>query len=456
MWISVQQLLKVGSYDIPPGFCQVSMIPVILSITIFIAVLILIFSEKVNRTIVAMVGATIMVISGIYLGFYNQEQAIEVVDFNTLGLLIGMMILVGLLEPTGFFQYLAVLAAKISKGKPVRLLIFLTAVTSLVSMVLDNVTTVVLIAPVTILICEILGFNTRPFLISEAILSNIGGMATLVGDPPNILIASAADLVFTDFLRNSLPIVLITWFVSILVLNYLFRNDLRSSKNVDYADVIANLNPKEAIKEPKIVIKVLIMVAVALVGFLMEDRINLEISIIAIGSASLALLWVNPAKIRDVLNLVEWDVLIFFSSLFILVGGLENAGVLHILAQTILSFGNLDPVVFGLSLLWTVAILSAIVDNIPITIALIPVILELETMGINVTHLWWALAFGAGLGGNGTIIGSTANVIVTSLSERTRFPITPMLWNKRGLPIMFISLLVVSVLYTLFFFLVGF
>ena len=281
-------------------------------------------------------------------------------------------------------------------------------------------------------------------------------MSTLVGDPPNILIASAADLVFTDFLRNSLPIVLITWVVSILVLKYLFRNDLQSSKNVDYADVIANLNPKEAIKEPKIVFKVLIMVAIALAGFLMEDRINLEISIIAIGSASLALLWVNPAKIRDVLNLVEWDVLIFFSSLFILVGGLESAGVLHILAQTILSFGNLDPVVFGLSLLWTVAILSAIVDNIPITIALIPVILELETLGINVTHLWWALAFGAGLGGNGTIIGSTANVIVTSLSERTRFPITPMLWNKRGLPIMFISLLVVSVLYTLFFFLIGF
>ncbi len=432
------------------------MTPIILSIIIFVAVLILIFSEKVNRTIVAMVGASLMVIMGIYFGFYNQEQAIEVVDFNTLGLLIGMMILVGLLEPTGFFQYLAVLAAKISKGKPVRLLVFLTAVTSLLSMVLDNVTTVVLIAPVTILICEILGFNTRPFLISEAILSNIGGMATLVGDPPNILIASAADLVFTDFLRNSLPIVIITWLISIVVLNYLFRNDLRTSKNIDYADVIAQLNPKEAIKEPKIVFKVLVMVAVALIGFLMEDQLNLEISVIAIGSASLALFWVNPAKIRDVLNLVEWDVLIFFSSLFILVGGLEYAGVLHILAQAVLSIGNLHPVVFGLSLLWIVALLSAIVDNIPMTIALIPVILELETMGINVAHLWWALAFGAGLGGNGTIIGSTANVIVTSLSERTRHPITPMLWNKRGLPIMFISLLVVSILYTGFFFLFGF
>lgn len=431
-------------------------LPEIISILIFITVLIFIFSEKVNRTIVAMVGATLMVVSGIYFGFYNQEQAIEVVDFNTLGLLIGMMILVGLLEPTGFFQFLAVMAAKISKGKPIRLLIFLTAVTSIVSMVLDNVTTVVLIAPVTILICEILGYNTRPFLISEAILSNIGGMATLVGDPPNILIASAANFTFTDFLRNALPIVLVTWFVTIVVLNYLFRKELQSSKNIDNGVLVAQLNPKEAIKEPKIVFKVLVMIAIALLGFIFEDLLNLDPSIIAIGASSLALLWVNPAKVKEVFNLVEWDVLIFFSSLFILVGGLENAGVLHYLAQAILSIGNLHPVILGLSLLWIVALLSAIVDNIPITIAMIPVILELETMGIPVAPLWWALAFGAGLGGNGTIIGSTANVIVTSLSERTRYPISPMLWNKKGLPVMFISLTVVSGLYVLFFFLVGF
>lgn len=433
-----------------------SFLPVIISILIFIIVLIFIFSEKVNRTIVAMVGATLMVVAGIYFGFYNQEQAIEVVDFNTLGLLIGMMILVGLLEPTGFFQYLAVVAAKISKGKPVRLLILLTAVTSLVSMVLDNVTTVVLIAPVTILICEILGYNTRPFLISEAILSNIGGIATLVGDPPNILIASAANFTFNDFLRNSLPIVLITWLITILVLNYLFRKELLTSKNIDNALVVAQLNPKEAIKEPKIVKKILVMILIALIGFIFENRIHLEPSVIAIGASSLALLWVNPSKVKDVLNLVEWDVLIFFSSLFILVGGLENAGVLHFLAQAIISIGHLHLVILGVSLLWIVALFSAIVDNIPITIALIPVILELETMGITVAPLWWALAFGAGLGGNGTIIGSTANVIVTSLSERTRYPITPMLWNKKGLPVMFISLSVVSGLYVLFFFLIGF
>jgi Na+/H+ antiporter NhaD/arsenite permease-like protein len=403
-----------------------------------------------------MVGATLMVVAGIYFGFYNQEQAVEVVDFNTLGLLIGMMILVGLLEPTGFFQFLAVMAAKISKGKPIRLLIFLTAVTSLVSMVLDNVTTVVLIAPVTILICEILGYNTRPFLISEAILSNIGGMATLVGDPPNILIASAANFTFVDFLRNALPIVLVTWLVTIIVLNYLFRKELQSSKIIDNGAVVAQLNPKEAIKEPKIVFIVLVMIAIALIGFIFEDLIKLEPSVIAIGASSLALLWVNPSKVKEVFNLVEWDVLVFFSSLFILVGGLENAGVLHYLAQAILSIGNLHPVILGVSLLWIVALLSAIVDNIPITIAIIPVISELETMGIPVAPLWWALAFGAGLGGNGTIIGSTANVIVTSLSDRTRYPITPMLWNKKGLPVMFISLTVVSGLYVLFFFLFGF
>jgi Na+/H+ antiporter NhaD/arsenite permease-like protein len=430
--------------------------PIIFSILLFLTVLILIFSEKVNRTIVAMVGATLMVIIGNFMGFYNQQQAVEVVDFNTLGLLIGMMILVGLLEPTGFFQYLAVLAAKISKGKPVRLLILLGAITSIVSMVLDNVTTVVLIAPVTILICEILGFNTQPFLISEAILSNVGGIATLVGDPPNILIASAANLSFVDFLRNSMPIVLVTWFVSLAVINYLFRKELRVSNHVDNLTVVTKLSPNEAIKQPKIVIKVIVMIAIALIGFLFEDFLNLAPSVIAIGAASLALLWVNPARVRDVFNLVEWDVLIFFSSLFIMVGGLEHAGVLHLLAQAIPKSSDLHPVLMGVSLLWIVAILSAIVDNIPITIALIPVIHELGTMGINVTPLWWALAFGAGLGGNGTIIGSTANVIVTSLSERTRNPISPMLWNKKGLPVMIISCLVASGLYVLFFFFIGF
>lgn len=432
------------------------MSPTILTTLIFIIVLILIFSEKVNRTIVAMVGATLMVILGITLGFYNQEQAVEVVDFNTLGLLIGMMIMVGLLEPTGFFQYLAILAAKISKGKPFYLLVLLGAVTSIVSMVLDNVTTVVLIAPVTILICEILGYNSRPFLISEAILSNIGGIATLVGDPPNILIASAANFTFVDFLRNSLPIVLIIWLVSLAVINLLFRNDLRSLNQQENSNLISQLSPKEAIKEPKIVYKVLTMIMIALIGFLVEEIIQLEPSIIAIGAASLALLWVNPKKVREVFNLVEWDVLFFFSSLFILVGGLENAGVLHMLVQMIPTDGNLHPVLLGVILLWIVAILSAIVDNIPITIALIPVIQELGMMGIDVTHLWWALAFGAGLGGNGTIIGSTANVIVTSLSERTRHPISPMLWNKKGLPVMVVSCLVASGLYVLFYFFIGF
>lgn len=432
------------------------MLPTILTSFIFIIVLILIFSEKVNRTVVAMVGATFMVIIGIVFGFYQQEQAVEVVDFNTLGLLIGMMIMVGLLEPTGFFQYLAILAAKISKGKPVYLLVLLGAVTSLVSMVLDNVTTVVLIAPVTILICEILGYNTRPFLISEALLSNIGGIATLVGDPPNILIASAANFTFVDFLRNSLPIVLFTWLVSLVTINFLFRNDLRSINHQENSKLITQLIPKEAIKEPKIVFKILLMILLALVGFLVEDSIQLEPSIIAIGAASLALLWVNPKKVRDVFNLVEWDVLFFFTSLFILVGGLENAGVLHMLVQIIPTDGNLHPVLLGIILLWVVAILSAIVDNIPITIALIPVIQELSMMGLDVTHLWWALAFGAGLGGNGTIIGATANVIVTSLSERTRHPISPRLWNKRGLPVMIISCLVVSGLYVIFYFFIGF
>ena len=213
------------------------MIEQIVSTAVFVIALSLIFSEKVNRTIVAFTGATIMILVGIYMGFYNQELAIEIIDFNTLGLLLGMMLLVALLEPTGFFQYLAVWVGKISRGRPIRLLILLGTVTTLLSMVLDNVTTVVLIAPVTILICEILGISAQPFLISEALLSNTGGVGTMVGDPPNILIASAAGFTFNDFLVHSLPIVIITWFVALGTLRFLFRKDL--GKKVDPENIEA-------------------------------------------------------------------------------------------------------------------------------------------------------------------------------------------------------------------------
>ncbi len=420
----------------------------ILATLIFIVCLALIFTDKLNRAIAALGGAVIMVVLGLVLGFYSEEEAVASVDANTLGLLLGMMILVALLEPTGFFQYLAVWVARLSKGRPVRLLVLLGAVTSIMSMFLDNVTTVVLIAPVTILICEILGLNPQPFLISEALLSDTAGVSTLVGDPPNVLIASAAGLSFVDFLTHALPIVIVVWLIALLMIRLLFRKELAVIP--ENSDAVLEFNPNEALKDRKTAVKVLIVIGGAILLFLFEEFLHIRPSLIALGAAAAGLIVVQP-DINALLKRVEWDVLLFFGALFVMVGGMEQAGVMRELSSLITKGGSLPPVVLGLVLLWVVAIASAFIDNIPITIALIPVVLDLAAAGINPNPLWWALAFGAGFGGNGTIIGSTANVVVASLSERTRHPITPAIWNKRGLPVMLATCAAASILYILFF-----
>ena len=423
------------------------MTAILVSSFIFFGALGLIFSDKVHRTIVALLGAAAMIGSGMILGFYSETQAIETLDVNTLGLLLGMMILVALLQPTGFFQYIAILIGKLSKGRPVRLMVLLGMTTTLLSMFLDNVTTVVLIAPVTILICEIMGFSPLPFLMAEAILSNTGGVATLVGDPPNILIASAAGFSFNDFLIHSLPIVLLVWLVALFMLWRMFLPTF-SVEQKDKLEILSALNPSEALIDKKTAIKVILIVALTIVLFLLEEILHMSPAFVAMLAASIALFWVQPV-IRDVLHHVEWDILIFFGALFVMVGGMEAAGVLTIISNVIAKGAFLPPVLQGVILLWLVAGLSAVVDNIPITIALIPVIHGLEANGMSVTHLWWALAFGAGFGGNGTIIGSTANIVVASLSERTRTPITPGIWIKKGLPIMLATSFMASLLYGL-------
>lgn len=422
------------------------MIPQILTSFIFLASLWLIFSEKLNRTIVGLLGAVLMIGFGKFLHFYDETQAISAVDFNTLGLLLGMMTLVALLEPTGFFQFLAVWAGRVSRGRPVVLLVMLGTVTTVVSMFLDNVTTVVLIAPVTILICEILGVNPTPYLMAEALLSDTGGVSTLVGDPPNVLIASAAGFSFNDFLTHSLPIVIVAWFVALWLLRYLFRREL--SIRPPHADVVLSLNPRESLEDPVTIRRVLIVLGGAVILFFLEEPLGLSPAFVALSAATVALVWVRP-EINEVLRRIEWSVLVFFGALFVMVGGLEASGVLGGVVNLLDKLHTIPPVTFGLILLWFSAGLSAFVDNVPITIALIPVLQGLEAHGVNVQPLWWALAFGAGFGGNGTIIGSTANIIVASISERTRTPITSRLWNKRGLPVMLATCFVASVLYVI-------
>jgi Na+/H+ antiporter NhaD/arsenite permease-like protein len=429
------------------------MLPPILTSLVFLTCLALIFSDRLNRTIAAMAGAVLMVILGLAFGFYTEEQAIASIDFNTLGLLLGMMILVSLLEPTGFFQYLAILVGKRSGGKPVRLLILLGAITTVMSMFLDNVTTIVLIVPVTILICEIVGLSPQPYLMAEALLSDTGGVATLVGDPPNILIGSAAGLSFMDFLIYSFPIVFVVWFVALGMLRYLFRKEF--SKTPSNIDALAELNPADALVDRRTARKVVLVIAGAILFFLLEEILHVRPALVAIGAAAVALVWIQPS-IQETLERIQWDVLVFFAALFAMIGGLEAAGVLQSLANLIVNNAQVSTLALGLILLWVVAILSAFIDNVPITISLIPVIQGLSNSGIPAAPLWWALVFGAGFGGNGTIIGSTANMVVASLSEKTRHPITPAVWNKRGLPVMIGTCLVASILYYIMFSLLGF
>lgn len=423
-----------------------TIIPAIISIVIFFGSLILIFSEKLHRTITAIAGAALMVTLGRVLGFYSEEAALEAIDFNTLGLLLGMMILVAMLEPTGFFQYLAVLAARSSKGNPKRLFILLGIITTVLSMFLDNVTTVVLIAPVTILICEIVGISVLPFLVSEALLSNTGGVATLVGDPPNVLIGSAAGFSFNDFLIYSMPIVLVSWAGAVFLLQYLFRKEL--SKQPRSVKAIMQLNPAETLNEPLIARRILIVLGGAILFFFVHHALHVSPSLVALTAAAIALVWVQP-DLQEVFKHIEWSVLIFFGALFVMVGGLEHAGVMDSIIGLLEQASDVPPILFGVGVIWIVAVLSAVVDNVPITIALIPVIKGLGESGMDITPLWWALAFGAGFGGSGTMIGSTANIIVTTLSEKTRTPITAKLWNKRGLPVMLVTCAIASVLYAL-------
>ncbi len=424
------------------------MINGIVAAVIFILCLAIIFAEKIHRTTIAITGAILMVAAGSLMGFYSEPEAIAAVDFNTLGLLLGMMILVAMLEPTGLFQLIAVWAGRISKGRPVRLLILLGLVTTVLSMFLDNVTTVVLLAPVTILICEILGIHPIPFLVAEALLANTGGVATLIGDPPNILIASAAGFTFNDFLVNSLPLILVVWLVALGMLRILFRRELAVMP--PNAEAVSRLNPSEALDDPKTARRILIVLAAAVGLFFFEDLLGVSPAFIALSAASAAMIWVQP-PMKKMLERIEWNVLLFFTALFVLVGGLDAAGVLGGAANLLTYFQGVPPVVFGIMAIWVIALLSALVDNIPITIALIPVIQQLGENGVDIAPLWWALAFGAGLGGNGTIVGSTANIIVASLSERTRTPITSKLWNKRGLPVMLGTCAVISILYALWF-----
>ncbi len=422
--------------------------PQIVATIIFVITFVAILTERVHRTIAAMAGAAVMLIVGMMMNFYSEEAALAAIDFDTLALLLGMMILVRMLQTTGFFRYIAIVAGKRSKGSPLILFITLGTLTTVLSMFLDNVTTIVLIAPVTILIAEILGINPIPMLMAEALLSDTGGVATLVGDPPNVLIGSAAGFSFTHFLTHLAPIVLVAWLVALLVLRFVFRRELsEKSSNVD---ALMQLDENAGLTDPASLRKILIVLAGIIILFFLSTPLGLSPGLIALLGAAAAMLWVRP-DVESTLEHVEWSVLVFFAALFVTTGGLEASGVLGLLADRVAGLAGSNLLVASLAMLWIAAIMSAVVDNIPFTIAMLPVIAGVGHLGINVTPLWWALALGAGFGGNGTPIGSTANVITMSLSEKTRTPITTRIWLRSGLPVMLATCIVASIMFVLMF-----
>jgi len=414
------------------------------SVAVFVVTFGLIIAEKLHRTVIAFFGAIMMVIAGLIFGFYSPEKAMHAIDFNTIGLLLGMMTIVAIMETTGAFQYLGILVAKKTKGNPWLLVFALGTVTTALSLVLDNVTTIILIVPVTIVVTRMLKINPTPVLMAEALLSDTGGVATLVGDPPNIMIGSIAGFSFNDFLLHSMPVVLVAWFATLAVLKVIYRKEMKQKpQNIDK---LMKMDEREAITDMR-TLKIVIAVLVLVIGlFFMHNTLHIEPSLVALIGAAIALILVSPNKDpQKIFEKLELSVLVFFAALFVIVGGLEFSGALDIVAEMLVSGADNNIVMTAIIVLWISAVLSALVDNIPFTVAMIPVIAALQAKGVDVNILWWALVFGVGFGGNGSPIGSTANVIDVSKSEQTDTPITLKGWMRSGALVMVITCVIATV-----------
>ncbi|MFF0041673.1 ArsB/NhaD family transporter [Streptomyces mirabilis] len=402
------------------------------AIVVFVGAYVLIISEKIHRVAVALGGAGLMLAIGAtddVSAFYSETSGI---DWNVIFLLMGMMMIVGVLKKTGMFEYLAIWSVKKAKAKPFRVMAMLVVITAVASALLDNVTTVLLIAPVTLLVCERLALPATPFLIAEVLASNIGGTATLVGDPPNIIIASRAGLTFNDFLIHLAPLIAVLVVVLLALCRVMFRKAFVYDD--DRAAEIMELEEKEAIKNPRLLVQGLIVLALVVAGFVLHPVLHYEPSIVALLGAGL-LVAVSAVDTRDVLAEVEWPTLAFFAGLFIMIGGLIDTGVVSDVSKSLADAIGGNELGGSLTLLGGSAALSGIVDNIPYVATMAPITSDLvRDMGGASDHvLWWALALGADLGGNATAIGASANVVVLGIAERNRQPISFWQFTKYGL-----------------------
>src|SRR5918994_1674699 len=413
------------------------------AVALFVVVLALIAFEILNRTVAALLGAAIL----ISFGILDQEQAAtEFVDWNTIGLLAGMMVIVAILERTGVFEYLAIKSAQWGKARPGRILILLSVVTAFLSAFLDNVTTVILMVPVTFLIADALESSPIPFLLTQVMASNVGGAATLIGDPPNILIGSAADLSFLDFVFALTPVVLLTLPAVLGVLYLMFRKDLNHSKDAE--ETIGAMDAAASIRDSILLRKSLIVLGLVIVAFFLHGALHLEAATIALFGAAALMLYAR-SDVEGILREVEWPTLLFFVGLFVLVGGLEATGFVGSIATALTNIAGGTSATTAVILIWGSGIASGIIDNIPFTATMIPVIQDLaKAEGLSEAQtrpLWWSLALGADFGGNLTLIGASANVVVAGMSERAGEKISFLRFMAYGIPVTLASLAVATV-----------
>lgn len=405
----------------------------IISIIIFLATMIFIMTERVHRMTAALSGAVLMILCGVL----TIESSLHYIDADTICILVGMMLFVGVVKKSGLFEYIAIKAAKISRGRPWAIMLSFVVITAILSAFLDNVTTVLLVGPMTFAVTKALNLNPVPFIITQIMASNIGGTATLIGDPPNIMIGSAAGLSFLDFILNVGPAVFFVLLATITGFYVIYGRTMKVNR--EEMEAILQMNEKEQIKDRVLMMKGIFMIVFMILGFIFQEYLGLSSAVIALGVAVIMLL-IGRQEIDQVVESVEWTSIIFFIGLFVVVGGLQESGVISLMADIIIDLTHGKLLMTIIIILWASALLSAFLDNIPFVATMIPLIMAMQSRGVDVMPLWWALSLGACLGGNGTVIGASANVVLSGISSRQGHHISFASYMKVGFPMMLLSI----------------
>ena len=439
-----------GTGEVVSHAVMFGMDPLWLSTILLIVSYVVLLSEKFNRTVVALLGGGLVIITGVV----SQNQAIASIDFNTIALLTGMMIIVAVTRTSGVFEFVAIWSAKKVKADPMGILIVLSIVTAVFSAFLDNLTTVLLVVPVALLIVEKLKVSPYPFLVSQILASNIGGTATLIGDPPNILIGSATGLSFMQFLTNLGPVAVVVMIVMVPIFKYMWGDELVASEKD--RESIMRFREADSITDVRLLVMSLGVLVLVIAGFIIGEHYHIPPGTTAMFGAAVLLLITSfgleseeqTERLHQALLEVEWAALLFFIGLFIIVSGVEHAGLLTILGDKMLAFTGGDAAMTAVSTLWLSAIVSAAVDNIPFVATMIPLVESMEQAiggAAALEPVWWSLALGACLGGNGSLVGAAANVMVSGMGERAGYPISFFKFLKIGLPLMLLTIVIANV-----------